>query len=147
MNIAVRIRTSRVSDGLRAYVQRRLQFSLARFADRLAHVSVRIAHTEGASGERLYVCRVEAEVRPSGGPMVEEVADRDLYTAIDLAADRAGRALRRTLAWGREVAGHDDGRLGYDRRVPKSAEEAVPHVEEAVPHEIDGRHVVQEDGR
>jgi hypothetical protein len=79
--------------------------------------------------------------------MVEEVADRDLYTAIDLAADRAGRALRRTLAWGREVAGHDDGRLGYDRRVPKSAEEAVPHVEEAVPHEIDGRHVVQEDGR
>ena len=68
MNIAVRIRTSQVSDALRAYIRRRLQFSLARFADGLAHVSVRVSDTEAASGDRLYACRVEVEIRPSGGP-------------------------------------------------------------------------------
>ena len=105
MRVVVRIRTRDASDALRAYTLRRLQFSIARFADRLSHVSVRVADAEGNAGQRQYACRVEVEIRPSGGPLVEEVVDRDVYTAIDLATDRLGGALRRRLVWGVEARG------------------------------------------
>jgi ribosomal subunit interface protein len=99
MKTAIRIRTSQLTDALRGYVERRLQASLGRFSSRVGHVSVRISDVEGASGQRLYSSRVEAEVRPSGGPLVQELVDADLYAAIDLSFDRLSRALHRTLAW------------------------------------------------
>lgn len=125
MNVAVSIRTIHIPEALRAHVQRRLQFSIARFANRLGDVSIRIGHTEGASGERVYVCRAEAEVRPPGGTVLEEVADRDLYTAIDLTADRIGRALRRALDRDDGKAGHHGGRRVLERRIPEPVEEAM----------------------
>jgi ribosome-associated translation inhibitor RaiA len=84
---------------LRGYIKRRLDFNLARFANRLSHVSVRISDGDGPSGGRLYSCRVEVEIRPSSGLLAREVSDPDLYSAIDAASDRIGRALHRTLAW------------------------------------------------
>jgi ribosomal subunit interface protein len=103
MKSVVRIRTSLLADALRGYIERRLHASLARFASRVAYVSVRISDVEGDHDRRSYSCHVEAEVRPSGGTLVEEVFDPELYAAIDLSLDRLGRALQRTLAWGTEV--------------------------------------------
>ena len=105
MRVVVRIRTRDASDALRAYTLRRLHLGIARFADRLSDLSAHVAETEGSAGELQYACRVEVEIRPSGGPVVEEVIDRDVYTAIDLATDRLARALRLRLAWGDEADG------------------------------------------
>ena len=103
MKSVVRIRTSLLADALRGYIDRRLHATLAPFASRVAQVSVRISDVEGGHGRRSFSCHAEAEVRPSGGALVEEVHDADLYAAIDLSLDRLGRALQRTLAWGSEL--------------------------------------------
>lgn len=104
MKTAVRIRTRQLADALRGYAERRLRAALEPFAGRIGHVSVRISDTEGDSGQRLYSSRVEAEIRPSGGPLVQEVSDADLYVAIDRSFEGLGRALHRRLAWDIEVA-------------------------------------------
>ena len=93
MKVAVRIRSRQLRDALRAYIDRRVYSSLGRFADRLHHVSVAISDIDSGTGTRHYSCRVEAEVRPSGGPLVADVADSDLFRAIDRAMDQVGRAL------------------------------------------------------
>ena len=98
MKIAVRIRTPRDSDALRAYIRRRFEASLARFADRVGHLSVLVSNGERTAGRRMYLCRAEVEVRPSAGPLLQEAAHHDLHAAIDLTADQLGRALHRRLA-------------------------------------------------
>ena len=116
MNIVVRVRIGRASEMLRARIRRRLELSLARFGDRVAQVTVRVTSGESTSHGRLHVCRVEVELRPSGGSLVEEVTDTDLHRAVDLAADRLGRALRRTLAWDGDGTGAAGGRRGQTGR-------------------------------
>jgi ribosome-associated translation inhibitor RaiA len=116
MNVVVGVRIGRVREGLRACIRRRLELSLARFGDRVAQVTVRVSSREATSLGRLYVCRAEAELLPSGGALVEEVTDHDLHRAVDLAADRLGRALRRTLAWDGDVKGAAGSRHGHAGR-------------------------------
>jgi ribosomal subunit interface protein len=93
MNVAVSIRSRQLRDALRAYIDRKVHSSLGRFGDRLHHVSVGISDIDSGTGTRYYSCRVEAELKPSGGPLVEEVSDNDLFRAIDRAMDHVGRAL------------------------------------------------------
>jgi len=93
MNVAVKIRSRQLTDAVRAYIDRRVYSSLARFAHRLHHVSVGISDIDTGTGAWHYSCRVEAELRPSGGSLVEEVSDGDLFRAIDRAMDQVGRAL------------------------------------------------------
>ena len=93
MNVAVKIRIRQLKDALRAYIDRRVYSSLGGFADRLHQVSVGISDRDSAKGGRYYSCRVEARLRPSGGSLVEEVSDTDLFRAIDRAMDQVGRAL------------------------------------------------------
>ena len=93
MNVAVRIRSRQLRDAVRAYIDRRVYSSLARFGDRLHHVSVGISDIDTGTSAPLYSCRIEAEVRPSSGSLVEEASDRDLFRAIDRAMDQVGRAL------------------------------------------------------
>jgi ribosomal subunit interface protein len=138
MDIVVKIRIGRISDGLRACIRRRLEFSLARFADRLAHVSVRVSDREPTPDGRLYVCRVEAEIRPSGGALMEEVTDHNLHGAIDLAADRLGRALHRTLVWNGDAAGAHGGRRGQTEGVRPTVAGLTAADAQAVGHAIQG---------
>jgi hypothetical protein len=56
-------------------------------------VSVGISDIDSGTGTRYYSCRVEAELRPSGGSLIEEVSDSDLFRAIDRAMDQVGRGL------------------------------------------------------
>jgi ribosome-associated translation inhibitor RaiA len=113
MNVTVRIRSRQLRDALRAYIDRRVYSSLGRFAERLHGVSVGIADIDLGTGTPYYSCRVEAELMPSGGPLVEEVSDGDLFRAIDRAMDQVGRAL-----WeGVRPSPHRDGSLTRLRRV------------------------------
>ena len=93
MNVTVRTRIRHLGDALRAYIDRRVYSSLAEFAGRLNQVTVGISDRDAGTGGPLYSCRVEARLRSTGGSLVEEASDGDLFRAIDRSMDQVGRAL------------------------------------------------------
>ena len=88
MHISIRAKDRDLPEGLRRRVERRVRLALARVADRLAGVTVRIeARDGGAEGDARYVCRI---AMTPARLEIEEQHDR-LDTAIDRAVDRASR--------------------------------------------------------
>lgn len=81
---------------IRDYVQRRLQFALARFSTRIRAVAVRLADVNGDRGGIDRSCRIMAHLIPRGRIVIEDL-DADLFAVIDRAADRTGRAVAREL--------------------------------------------------
>jgi ribosomal subunit interface protein len=93
MNVNLRISNAGIAELLRRYIDRRLQFALGRFDERVSNVSVRL-HASGHSSESK--CRIVAELRPVGTIAVE-VRDPDLFTAMDRAAGRLSRRVGREI--------------------------------------------------
>ena len=96
MNILIRGRL-RISAAVRAYVERRLQFSLGRFSRKVDRATVRIDDVNGPRGGEDKVCRIEVRLRPRGDVFVEECGSAVL-AAVAGAAERMGRAVSRTVA-------------------------------------------------
>lgn len=101
LQLDVRLREGDLTDFLHAYIDRRLRFSLSRFGERIAQISVRI------SRPRQNDCRIAVELRPFGRVAVQE-SGPDLFVAIDRATGRIGRLL------GRELDRIRDTRTGRD---------------------------------
>jgi ribosomal subunit interface protein len=103
MNIEVRGTAMAITVALREHATRRLLFALSRFAPRLRRIEVRLDDINGPRGGVDKRCRVAIGVR-AGAALVVEQVDSDMYAAIARAADRAGRAVDRSLARGRAAA-------------------------------------------
>ncbi|MEI6669787.1 MAG: HPF/RaiA family ribosome-associated protein [Acidobacteriota bacterium] len=103
MKIHVRTQQDGVGPAARAYVDRRLEFSLGRFASRVPRVSVQIVDLNGPRGGEDISCRIELWLPPAGRLFVE-ATDANPYAAIDRAADRAARAVARVIGRSRDVA-------------------------------------------
>ena len=101
MDLEVRIHNTDLTAALRAYIDRRLRFSISRYGQ-LGRVTVRVSDLNGPRGGPDKCCRIVAELMPSG-MVVLQVIDADLFGAIDRAVDRVGRALARQLARAREL--------------------------------------------
>lgn len=96
MHIEIRGVDMEPTGAIRDHVSRRLAFALSRYTGRLREVEVRLRDVNGPKGGLDKVCRIKATL--TGLPtLVVEAADADLYAAVDLAADRAGRAVGRSL--------------------------------------------------
>jgi ribosomal subunit interface protein len=96
MNLEIRGVELDPTPALREHVSRRLAFALSRFSGRIKDVEVRLRDENGPKGGVDKVCRIKATCH--GLPtLVVEAVGSDLYGAIDVAADRAGRALGRAL--------------------------------------------------
>lgn len=87
---------------LKNYIERRLHFTLSRFADRIEHLSIRLTASPARSDE--VVCHITGNVRPFG-TLTAEALDADVFNAIDLCAARFARQCQSALARSR------DGRL------------------------------------
>jgi ribosome hibernation promoting factor len=112
VKIDIRTRGFAVTPGLRAHIERRLDFALDRSQERIARVWVTVADVNGPRGGDDKSCRVD--VRLQGGRTVRAaVRDGDAYAAIGAAAHRIGRIVARTL--GRERVAPIDVRLGAPR--------------------------------
>lgn len=74
---------------LTEYVERRLNFTLARFGDRISRVTTRISSAPAGTPEQL-MCRMTADLRYFGAISAEAV-DTDVYSAIDRCAGRLAR--------------------------------------------------------
>lgn len=96
MRIDVTTRGFTVTPGLRARAEKRLSLALDRYRERIARARVVLADVNGPRGGEDKTCRIELRLRGAGGVRVTAV-DADAYTAIDVAAHRAARALSRAL--------------------------------------------------
>lgn len=85
-----------VRPGLREHVERRLDFALNRFEDRIDHVAVRLEDVNGPRGGVDKTCRVVVQLHKLQSAIVEQTSE-DMYTAVDQAADRIGRTVKRRL--------------------------------------------------
>lgn len=96
MNIEIRTRGFSLTAGLRGHVERRLDYALDRYRERISRLRVVIADVNGPRGGADKSCRLEVGLR--GGGVVRVAAlDADAYAAIGQAAHRAGRAVVRAL--------------------------------------------------
>ena len=96
MSTNIQARGFELTDGLREYTARRLQFALGWASHRLGQVSVRLSDENGPRGGTDKRCRIRIEF-PGAEHVVIEDTEADLYVAIDRAADRAGRLVARRL--------------------------------------------------
>ncbi len=98
MLIKVTKRSVMLTDGLREWIERRLQFVLASFSSRIRRVSVIFSNV---SGNRDKQCRLRIALIPSGEVVLEGI-DASVVTAVANVADRSVRLVSRALGRRRE---------------------------------------------
>ena len=103
MNIAIQSNGLVLTESLRAYVHRRLQTALGWALTR--RLAVWLSDINGPRGGRDKRCKIQISL-DHGKTIIIEDTEEDLYAAIDLAAERADRALVRQMAKNRAYT-HD----------------------------------------
>ena len=103
MRIEIHTGKFSLTDSLRDYIERRLQFSLNWAHQNLQKVTLRLEDINGPKGGADKSCRVQIPIA-GGKPVIIEEIQSDLYVAIDRAIDRAARALSRKLERKREYS-------------------------------------------
>jgi putative sigma-54 modulation protein len=96
MQLDIRGRNLRLTPALLDHVDRRIRFTLGRFAARLRRVAVRLGDVNGPRGGVDKRCWIHLDL--VGKVLTTEAVDADLYVAIDRASERAGRATERAIA-------------------------------------------------
>jgi ribosomal subunit interface protein len=96
MRIEIRSFGFSTTEALREHVWRRLGNVLSRRADGIRRVVVRMSDENGPKGGIDMRCRIEVALRGQPMQVVEAVAG-DLYSAIDSASKRLGRAVGRSF--------------------------------------------------
>lgn len=109
-----------ISESTRSYVERRIAFALGRFADVIESVAVRLEDINGPRGGIDKLCRMRVRLVGQRSPIIAEVVDLETRVAVDLTAERIGRAVARNLDR------LSDRRPG-DKRLPlaEAVEEAI----------------------
>lgn len=101
MLIKVTKRSVMLTDGLREWIERRLQFVLASFSSRIRRVSVIFSNVSGNRGGGDKQCRLRIALIPSGEVVLEGI-DASVVTAVANVADRSVRLVSRALGRRRE---------------------------------------------
>ncbi|MGE0820944.1 MAG: ribosome-associated translation inhibitor RaiA [Candidatus Binatia bacterium] len=96
MQIDIRGHRMKLTDALRAHIERRLRFALGRFGARIMAGTVIVEDLNGPRGGIDKQCRIAVALKGSGHVRVE-VRDTDMISAVDHAADRINRAVTREL--------------------------------------------------
>ncbi len=91
-----------VDEAARAYIVRRLQFSLGRFSRRVHCVTVQMVDLNGPRGGEDRACRIEIRLLPTGSVFVEDT-DANFCTAVDRASDRIARSVSRAIKRSRDL--------------------------------------------
>lgn len=97
MDADIRILSTDLTKALQSYIERRLHFSLGRFGRRVGRVRVRITDVNAVRGGTDKACHVSAELLPSGGTLIQQAVDANLYVAIGRATEGIGHSFARAL--------------------------------------------------
>jgi ribosome-associated translation inhibitor RaiA len=96
---------------LTEHARRRLGFGLARHADRVSRVVVRLGDENGPRGGPDKFCRLQVNLVDAPSVVIRDTGP-DLYAVIDRASDRAARAVAKQL---------ERNRFGRHRPDPNAA--------------------------
>jgi putative sigma-54 modulation protein len=97
MQIDIQTRGLILTEELRIHVERRLQFALSRFQDRVQRIAVCLSNSD-SSGAALQ-CDLHIHVKGWPDVLIEDT-EADIYVAINRAVSRAGRTLERQRLYG-----------------------------------------------
>jgi ribosomal subunit interface protein len=97
MRIDVRSTRFGLTDAIREHAERRTAAALEKARLSNVYVMVRLSDINGVRGGVDKSCRISVRL-PRLGWVIAHAVDRDLYGAIDRAAIRLGRLLRRRLS-------------------------------------------------
>ncbi len=113
MRIQIRKRNLELTPELASHVDRRLRFSLGRFAGRLRSAVVNLEDVNGPRGGVDQECKLTIQTNWHSQIVIEE-RDADMFVAVTRAADRAGRAVGRqtSLRYGAGIPRPVKVRLG-----------------------------------
>jgi ribosome-associated translation inhibitor RaiA len=115
VRLEIRSRHIPVTEELRAYCERRIDFSLSRFRDHLRDVTLRLEDANGPKGGLDKRCILIIRLR-RGAPIVHSTEDSSVMASVDRSVDRASQAVSRVLE--RERLGMDLGRRAWASGVP-----------------------------
>lgn len=90
-----------LTDGIRNYATRRMQFALDRNDGHIMHVKISLADINGPRGGVDKKCQINMALAGHRNIVIEDT-EADLYVAIDRASDRCARTLSRRLEKFRE---------------------------------------------
>ena len=96
MQIDIKTHNFSLTDALRTHAERRLRFSLTCCDHFIQRVVMRLSDINGPRGGKDKRCRLQIVLAGLPDVVVEDT-EIDLYVAIDRAADRAGRTVRRKV--------------------------------------------------
>lgn len=96
MQIDIQARNFPMTDALRNHTERRLGFALSARDDHIQRVIVRLSDINGPRGGADKCCHIQVVLAHLPDVVIEDT-EANLYTAIDRAADRAGRTVGRRL--------------------------------------------------
>jgi putative sigma-54 modulation protein len=93
MELSIRSRAVNLTDELREFVSRRLQFALDTFGDRIEDTSVYLMDLNGPRGGVDKLCQITVRARGVG-----DVAVREMGSSIGAALNRAARRVKYRLS-------------------------------------------------
>ena len=96
MQLAIRSHGFPLTESLRAHVERRIRLALSHAAARIRTVTVVLSDSNGPRGGLDKACRVRIAIKDSPVMVIDDT-EANLYSAIDCAANRAGRKVNRIL--------------------------------------------------
>lgn len=96
MRIEIRV-SGNVPEEVPALLRKRLEFALGRFSPRIQRVRASLKDLNGPRGGVDKQCLVDVRLRHERRPIVIEDVDADPMVASGRAAERAGRAVARTV--------------------------------------------------
>jgi putative sigma-54 modulation protein len=96
MKIDIRFRNLQASDSLREHAARRVHFHLSRFGEAISSVCIRIGDVNGPKGGLDKQCRVTLRGPSLSSVVIEELRE-DTFLAVEVAVERASRAVGRDL--------------------------------------------------
>jgi ribosome-associated translation inhibitor RaiA len=111
MNVKIIDRHQMVSEELRQFAERRLQFAFSRFASRITSISMGLSDQNGPRGGVDKLCQLRVSLKHASEVVISE-QDADLATCIARAVDRASRAAARVI----------ERRHSFDRSKPQFIE-------------------------
>jgi putative sigma-54 modulation protein len=94
MQIEIRTRDVAVTETMRTHIERRLDFALGRFAERIRRVRVTLGDLNGPKGGIGKKCQVIIWTIPPRTIVMED-QDSNIYAAIDRVADKVGTSVGR----------------------------------------------------
>ncbi len=112
MQIDIQTRGFKLTDAIREHTERRLRFALGSMQYGPKGISVRLSDENGPRGGVDKLCFIQVAFPGASSVVIEDVQS-DLYTAIDRAADRAGRTVARRLQRLRRIR-RSTGLVGAD---------------------------------